>query len=150
MKMCIRDRLDRIARAHVIELDLLGHLMLGELGLDDAAGQARGVDRRVALAQHIRDRTDVVLMAVRDHVAAQLFQVALEVGRVRDDQINAQHVVIREGYAAVNDQNVVAVLDHGHVLADLIEAAKRYNLQFFFHDCFITFLYSSFIFIPIR
>ena len=66
----------------------------------------------------------MVLMPVGDQIAAQLIQVALEIGRVRDDQIDAQHVVIREGYAAVDDDDVVSVLDHGHVLADLVEAAQ--------------------------
>ena len=139
-------QLDRIARTHMVELDLLGHLMLGELCLDDAAGQARGIDRCIALAQDIRDCADVVLMAMRNDIAAQLVQVALEIGGVRDHQVNAQHIIVREGHAAVDDHDVVSVFDHGHVLADLIETAQRYNLQFFFHDCFITFLYPLLFF----
>ena len=68
---------DRITGADMVELDLLGHPVLGELGLDDAAGQTGRIDRRVAFAQNIRDRADVVLMAVRDDVAAQLVVLRL-------------------------------------------------------------------------
>ena len=136
-------QLDGVARADMVQLDLLGHLVLGELGLDDAAGQARCVNRCVALTQHIRDRADVVLVAVGDDVAAQLVQVALEVGRVRDNEVYAEHIIVRECYAAVDYNDVAAVLDNGHVLADLVQTAKRYDLQFFFHNGFITFLYQS-------
>ena len=111
--------------------------VLGEFGLDDAAGQTGRIDRRVAFAQNIRDSADVVLMAVRDDIAAQLVDVALEVGRIRDDEVYAEHVVVRERDAAVDDD------DHSHVLADLVETAERYDLQFFFHNGFITFLYQS-------
>ena len=134
---------DRVTGADMVELDLLGHPVLGELGLDDAAGQTGRIDRRVAFAQNIRDSADVVLMAVRDDVAAQLVDVALEVGRIRDDEVYAEHVVVRERDAAVDDDDIPAVLVDGHVLADLVETAERYDLQFFFHNGFITFLYQS-------
>ena len=117
----------------MVELDLLGHPVLGELGLDDAAGQTGRIDRRVAFAQNIRDSADVVLMAVRDDVAAQLVDVALEVGRIRDDEVYAEHVVVRERDAAVDDDDISAVLDHGHVLADLVETAQGDDFQFFCH-----------------
>lgn len=133
--------LNRITGAHAVHLDLLGHLVLGQLGLDDAAGQSGRVDRRVALAQNIRNSADMVLMSVGDHIAAQLVQVALEVRCIRNDQVNAQHVVIRKGNAAVDNYDVIAVLDHRHVLTDLVQTAERYDLQFFLHNSIITFLY---------
>ena len=135
-------QLNHIARLNAVEAHLGGHLMLGELGLDDAAGQARAVNRRVHLAQHIRQAADVILVSVGDEIAAQLLVVALEVGGIRDDQIHAQHVVVRKRQTAVDDDDVVAVFDHGHVLADLIQTAQGYNLQFFFHNSTITFLFT--------
>ena len=132
---------NRITGAHAVHLDLLGHLMLGQLGFDDAAGQSGRVNRCIALTQNIRNSTDMVLMSVGDHIAAQLVQVALEVRCIRNDQVNAQHVVIRKGNAAVNNYDVIAVLDHRHVLTDLVQTAERYDLQFFLHNSIITFLY---------
>ena len=82
-------------------------------------------------------------MAVRDDIATQLVQIALEVGGIRDHQIHAQHIVIRKRNAAVDYQNIIAIFNDRHILADLIETTERYNLQFFFHNSFITFLYSS-------
>ena len=133
--------LNRITGAHAVHLDLLGHLVLGQLGFDDAAGQSGRVDRCVALTQNIRNSADMVLMSVGDHIAAQLVQVALEVRCIRNDQVNTQHIVIRKGNAAVDNYDVIAVLDHRHVLTDLVQAAERYDLQFFLHNSIITFLY---------
>ena len=48
---------------------------------------------------------------------------------IRNDQVNAQHVVIRKGNAAVDNYDVIAVLDDGHVLANAVETAKRNDLQ---------------------
>ena len=131
---------DDVSGLDRVHAHLLGHLVLGKLGVDDAAGQAGRIDGRVDLAQDIGNGADVILMAMGDEIAAQLFLVALEVGRIRDNQVHAQHVVVREGHAAVDDHDIAAVLDDRHVLADLIETAQGDNLQFFFHKFDITFL----------
>ena len=67
----------------------------------------------------------MILVSVRQKDAADLLLVLFEVGDVRDDQVNAQHIFVRECDAAVHDDDVVAVLDHGHVLADLVQTAER-------------------------
>jgi len=41
---------------------------------------------------------------------------------------------IREAHAAVDDDDLAAVLIDGHVLADLVETAKRNDFQFFCHN----------------
>ena len=132
---------DRISCADMVEPNLLRHFMLGKLGFDDPAGQPGGVNRSIALTQHIRDRADMILMPMGDDITAQLVQVALEISRIRNDQINAQHIVIRESHTAVDHDDITAVLDYGHVFADLIQTAERYDFQFFLHNSFITFLY---------
>lgn len=40
-------------------------------------------------------------------------------------------VVLGEAEAAVDNDHVLAVFQHGHVLADLIQTAERNDLQFF-------------------
>lgn len=83
----------------------------------------------------------MVLMSVGDHIAAQLVQVALEVRCIRNDQVNAQHVVIRKGNAAVDNYDVIAVLDHRHVLTDLVQTPSGMIFSF----SFIIVLSLSFI-----
>ena len=67
----------------------------------------------------------MVLVPVRQQDAADLLFIFFEVGDVRDNEINAEHILIGECDAAVHHDDVVAVLDHGHVLADLMQTAER-------------------------
>ena len=90
-----------------------------ELDLDQALGQRRAVDGHVKLRQDVRQRADVVFVAVGDDDAADLVLALLQVGDVRDDQVDPQHVLFGEHQAAVDDDDVVGVLDDHHVLADL-------------------------------
>src|SRR3990172_2673869 len=48
-----------------------------------------------------------------------------EIGDVGDDEIDAEHLLVGEHQAAVDDDDVVAVLEDEHVLADLAHPAER-------------------------
>src|SRR3972149_5912618 len=56
-----------------------------------------------------------------------------DVGDVRDDQIDAQHLLLGEHEAGVDDDEVFAKLEDHHVLADLAEAAQGDYAQLFGH-----------------
>ena len=45
------------------------------------------------------------------------------------DEVDAGLVVLGEQHAAVDDEQAAAVLEHGHVAADLAEAAERDDAQ---------------------
>ena len=49
--------------------------------------------------------------------------IFFDIGKIRDHQIDSQHVVIRECQAAVYNKNIVATLICGHILSNFIEAA---------------------------
>ena len=105
--------------------------MLLELVLDDAQGQAGGVDGHVQLLQNVGDGTDVILVAVGDDHAPEPVLIVDQIGKVGDDEIHAVHILVGEGHAAVNDDHILAILQDGAVLADLIQTAQRDNFQFF-------------------
>jgi hypothetical protein len=67
----------------------------------------------------------VILVGVRDEERADVGAVLLEVGDVGDDEVDAEHLLVGEHQAAVDDDDVVAVLEHVHVLADLPHPAER-------------------------
>ena len=71
----------------------------------------------------------MVLVTVRDDDAAQLVLVLHDVAEVRQDQVDARVVLVGEHDARVDDDHVVAVLDHGHVLAYLVKPAERDDAQ---------------------
>ncbi len=61
------------------------------------------------------------VMTKAEHVVAAFEQP----GDVGQHEVDAEHLVARELDAAVDDHDLPAVLDGGHVLADLTETAER-------------------------
>ena len=120
---------DLIAGLDDVELRLAQVAGLLELALDEADREARGIDRDVQLLEQVAQRADVVLVAVSDDDAAHPVAVFDDVAEIWNDQIDAEHVVIRERKAAVDDDDIVLVFDDGHVLADLAETAQRDDLE---------------------
>ena len=101
-------------------------LVLLDLVAEQAAGERRGVDRHAReLRQDVRQGADVVLVGVGDQERLDVGLALLEVGDVGDDEVDPEHLLVGEHQAAVDDDDVVAVLEHVHVLADLADAAER-------------------------
>ena len=106
--------------------------VLVELRLDEAERQPRRpdlVDRD--LAHQERQRADVVLVRVREHDRADL--LVAQVAEVREDHVDAEVLVAREGHAGVDDDPLAADLVDRHVLAHLAETAERDHAQYVAH-----------------
>ncbi len=103
---------------------LLQILVLLQLEPHQPGGEPCAVDGHIQLPQHIGQRADMVLMGVGQEDGLHLIPVFLEIGDVRDDHIHAQQVLVREGHARVDDDDILPIFQDGHVLADLIEAAQ--------------------------
>ena len=131
-------RLDHIPRFAGDHLGLGHQVVLLQLQLDQARAHAGGVNGGVDGPQHIGDGSDVVLVAVGDEDAPDLALVLDEVAHIRDDHVDAVHIVIREPHSAVHDHDVVPVLIDGQVFPDLIQASQRYDFQFFCHISFLS------------
>ena len=138
--------LDDVAGLVGDELGLGHHVMLLQLELDEAQRQRRGVDGGVDRLQNVGQGADVVLMAVGDEEAAQLLLVFRKIGNVGNDQVNAVHIVLREAEAAVHHDHILSVLQDGHVLSDLIQAAQRNNFQFICQYLTTPLLVSCYVF----
>ena len=74
-------------------------------------------------------RADVVLVAVGEHDALDVVETVPDRGEVRQDQVDAGLLLLGEEHAAVDDQQAAAVLEDGHVAADLTETAERGDAQ---------------------
>ena len=92
-----------------------------QLQAHQAQGHPGGVDGGLEGPQHIGQGPDVVLVAVGEEDAPDLVLVLDEVAHVGDHHIHAVHVVVGEPHAHIHDDDVVAILVDGEVLADLIE-----------------------------
>jgi hypothetical protein len=74
--------------------------------------------------QHPRQRAEMILVAVRDHDRLDVVGPLAQIGEVGQHEIDPKHVGGREPESGVDDDDPAAVLDDGHVLADLAEAAE--------------------------
>ena len=101
-------------------------LVLLDLVAEQAAGQRRGVDGHAReLGEDVRQRADVVLVRMGDEERLDVGAPVLEVGDVGDDEVDAEHLLVGEHQSAVDHDDLVAVLEHVHVLADLAHPAER-------------------------
>ena len=66
----------------------------------------------------------MILVGVSDQEGADLLPVLTQVADVGDDQVDPEHLLIGEHEPAVDDDDVVAVLEDVHVLADLPDASE--------------------------
>ena len=69
----------------------------------------------------------MVLVGVREQDGVQLARMVLEVGEVRQDEVDAEVLVARERQAGVHDDDLALALVDGHVLADLAEPAEGHD-----------------------
>ena len=104
------------------------HTVLLELRADEPEREPR---RHDALHRHltedVREAADVILVPVGQH--HRKHPAALEIREIRKNEVDAEMLVAREGETCVDDDDVVAQLVHGHVLADLAEAPERDDAQ---------------------
>ena len=105
------------------ELGLVQQAVLLQLQLYQARRHAGGVDGGVHVPQQVGDGADVVLVSVGQEDTPNALAVFDEIGKVRDDHIDAVHVVVRKSHAHVYEDHIPAVFVYGQVLANLVEAA---------------------------
>ena len=104
--------------------------VLVELRLDEAERQPRRPDlRNLHLAHQVRERADVVLVRVGEHDRPNLPGPVAQVREVGQDEVDAEMLVPRERKPGVDDEASPLVLEDGHVLSDLAEAAERDHAQ---------------------
>ena len=113
-------------RQDVLDRDL-AQAVLVELRADHRRGERAAVDgrRAVQLAQHERQRPDVVLVRVGEHDRLDVVGSVAQVGEVRQDEVDAELIRRREHQPGVDDDDPAVELDDHHVLADLTEPAQR-------------------------
>ena len=71
----------------------------------------------------------MVLVAVGEEDAPHLVGLFQHIFRVGNDDVDAVHVAGGEHEAHIDDDHVIAVLQHQHVLADFTQPAQGDNAQ---------------------
>ena len=71
----------------------------------------------------------MVLVSVREDYPAEAVAVLFEVGEIRNYQVYAGHILVRERKSAVHDEHIIAALVDVQVLAYLVQSAERGELH---------------------
>src|SRR4029453_16579269 len=96
----------------------------------EAERQARAPDLRDAnFSEQVWQRTDVILVGVREDHRVNTVSPFGQIAEVREDQVDAEMLVAGEREAGVENDDLVAELEGGHVLADLPDTAQRDDAQ---------------------
>ncbi len=101
--------------------------VFGELRLDERERQRRPINRSIDVRQHVCDRADVILVAVRQNQRLNL--VLLERTQVRDDQVDPEELWLGKHHARVDQDGGLAAGDHHHVHAELAQPPERDQLE---------------------
>ncbi len=100
-------------------------LVLLDLDAQQAACQRGCVHRHAReVRQDIWQPAHVILVGVCDQERLDLVAVFAQVGDIGDDQVDPEHLLVREHEPAVDHDDVLAVLEHVHVLADFPHSAQ--------------------------
>ena len=114
-----------LTRLHYVQGSLRKQTVLLELSLYQTESKTGAVYRHVDLLEEVRQRADVILVAVGYNYSAETVAVLLKIREIRNNQVNAGHVVVRERKSAVNDEHIVAAFVNVKVLANLVKSAER-------------------------
>ena len=68
-------------------------------------------------------------MAVGDQNAAELVLVLEDVGVIREYQVYARLVVVREHQPRIDEDHILTVLEDSHILADAVETTQWDDLE---------------------
>ena len=122
--------LHHIPRPHGLDGGAIGDAGLLHLSLEHRHGQPGAIDHRdVEVLEVVRNATDVVLVTVGHDHSADALLVLLEVAGVGHHDVHAVHPIAGEGEARIHEHDVVAVLEHAGVLADLVQATQGNHPQ---------------------
>jgi hypothetical protein len=101
-----------------------------ELGFHQGKSQLGSDQGDVSFeAEEVGYRADVVLVTMGQHDAYDVLQPVLDVGEIRQDQVDAGLGLFREEHAAVNYQQLAVDFEDRHVAANLSQSTERDNPQ---------------------
>jgi hypothetical protein len=70
----------------------------------------------------------MILVPVSDYEALDPFFIFYKIGVIGNNEVNAGHFARRKSQTAVDDDNILAVLNGSHIFSDLSDTTEKYNL----------------------
>ncbi len=118
-----------LAGRDLIQRGLSLKTVLPQLGVDQPNGKSRSVNGNVDLFEQIRQRSYVILVTVGDDNTEHTIPVLNHIGEIRQDEIDTQHVIVREHQPRIDHKNGIAILEDHHILSDGPQPPQRDDLK---------------------
>jgi hypothetical protein len=75
------------------------------------------------------DCPDVVVVGMSNNRPADILFLRDEIADIRDDVVDARHVLLRKLEAHVDDDDVIPIFDNGHVSSDFLASSYGDNAE---------------------
>jgi hypothetical protein len=125
-----RPKVELLAGLEVHEGCPVQQPVLLEFAAHHAHRERRAVDRREAeVGQQVRNGPDMVFVAVGQQDALDLVLLVVQIGDIGQYQIDPEHIGFGEHHAAVEQQDLLAALEHPHVAPNLAGTTERDHAQ---------------------
>src|SRR5437763_5280683 len=98
--------------------------MLFQLAFRESQREVRSVNRNVESLQHVRQRAEMIFMAVRENNGRDFVAILFEDFEIRNANIDAIDALCRKAHAGVKDEHLVAIAQQGAVHPELADAAE--------------------------
>ena len=122
--------LHHVARSHRLKSGPIRHTGFVHLSGQHRQSQPGPIDHgNVEVLEVVGNATDVIFMAVGDDHASNALLVFAQEAGVREHNVDAMHAIAGKRQAGIHQHQVVAVLEHTGVLADLMQTAKGNHPQ---------------------
>ena len=101
--------------------------VLLKLTFDESVSKSGTVNGYIYISEQIGKRADMVLVSVSDENTSDLVCVFFDISEIRDYEVDARHILIGEGKAAIDEDYIVFIFKKSNVFAYLIKAAEKGN-----------------------
>ena len=118
---------DFVARSGDFVFELFARQSLVHLVSYERMSELGAVDWSVNVSQKVREAADVVFVGVSKKNSSNFVLVLDQICEVGHDDVDAIHFFIRERKSAVDDDNVISLLDNTTIFPNLSNSTKRDN-----------------------
>ena len=71
----------------------------------------------------------MVLVTVSQHDASHLVKILLNIGKIRNNKVNSQHIAVRKRHSAIYDKDIALALYERDIFSDFIKSAQKRHLH---------------------
>jgi len=123
-----RPDLEALTRLDLVEFRVIQQAVFFQLPFDIGQRKLGAVDRDIQFRQDPRQRSNMVLVAMRQHDGAHVLAVLRQIGDIGDNDIDTQQFGFRKHQAGVDHNDVISPANGHAVHAKFAESTQGHNL----------------------